>query len=378
MTSTIQQAVASRDRSEVEKYFARLKKLDYWSLVSIVDEVSPFALMESNLPYGSFHRIKMALFMRWLARKGLFSKDTEFAMARLISLDLADREWVGIAASDQGVLEKEGDYLEKMIDELNSGNSHNAFYYALGCLGNDPDLLIRTLLELGSVAVPNSLGHSISCFWPVVMDLIYTNHKYTYTGLLSFIMYLSRFQYGDKVLEEDSLSSQQGLDHEKFLAICASGGGIVNLHHMITFYITEAWQQSTLCPGKGVPWKLIRNWVGDKELDGERFDEMKSVEPYPNRIGSYEEFSQLFDLRQVDQSVRVLLSLLEKDPQRGIDWVFRLYTSYYTADWDPHYITGLYCAIQLHLGNGVSDKTASRMAIDQTVRYFAKGKLDED
>ncbi len=373
MRSTIYHAVRSRNRDLVEDYISSLRKMDEWSLVSIIDELTPLALMESNLKYGSFHRIKMALFLRRLAVRGLLSKETEREMARLVSLDLADREWVCISGSRQGLKrEPVEDALDTMVIELDNGNAHNAYYYALSSLQQDGDRLLQELLKLGTTAIPDTLGHSISCFWPVVEDIIYTDQASADSALLSYILYLCRYSHDEDVLSEGFGSAKGEKDLDDLLVRCASGEGIVNLHHMITFYIGAAWERSSLCPEGGVPWGLIEDWVGDKETDQGRYDGMEEMATSGEAAETYEDFAERFTLDEIDESVSLLLSSLEQDPESAIDWIFRTYGSYYSPEWDPHYITGLYCALELYLQTRETDRSATLMAIDQAVRYFAQ------
>lgn len=377
MRSTIYHAVRSRNRDLVEDYISSLRKTDEWSLVSIIDELTPLALMESNLKYGSFHRIKMALFLRRLAVRGLLSKETELEMARLVSLDLADREWVCMSGSRQGLPRKPiEDTLTRMVTELDKANAHNAYFYALNALKQDGDRLLQALLKLGTTAIPDTLGHSISCFWPVVEDIIYTDQADADTALLSYILYLCRFSHQENVLSE-GFGADDSLDCDDLLIRCASGEGIVNLHHMITFYTGTAWERSSLCPGGGVPWGLIEDWVGDKKTDQGRYDGMEEMAASGEAVETYEDFAERFTLDGIDESVSLLLSSLEQDPESAIDWIFRTYGSYYSPEWDPHYITGLYCALELYLQTRERDRSATLMAIDQAVRYFAQGRREK-
>jgi hypothetical protein len=63
--------------------------------------------------------------------------------------------------------------------------------------------------------------------------------------------------------------------------------------------------------------------------------------------------------------------LVENFPKRTVDWFFRIYASYYApSSWDPHYYTA---ALRLYGYNRIENNAASRMALDQAIRYFAEG-----
>jgi hypothetical protein len=61
---------------------------------------------------------------------------------------------------------------------------------------------------------------------------------------------------------------------------------------------------------------------------------------------------------------------LERQRDRAIDWIFRYYASRCNGLWNPHYFTGLYCAINLYLDSRLEEKER-RMALEQAVAFFA-------
>ena len=167
MSSQLKEAVVQRDEKAVEQLISPLEGLENWSLVTIIDELLPLLLMESNLRFGNFHAVKMALFLRKLAIEGWFSKSTEKELARVVALEAVEREWIGIQATRTGYAKRDiSEPAEKIVEELNRGNVHNAFYYSLALLEVEPATLMQTLLSLGASAIPRSLGHSLSCFSP--------------------------------------------------------------------------------------------------------------------------------------------------------------------------------------------------------------------
>ena len=85
----------------------------------VIDELLPLVLMETNLRYGSFHTVKMTLFIRELALEQYFSKPTERELARLLALEAAKRDWIGIQADRMGYVDRNVPSLADII-----GNKH--------------------------------------------------------------------------------------------------------------------------------------------------------------------------------------------------------------------------------------------------------------
>jgi hypothetical protein len=372
MSSQLKEAVIRKDESAVEKIAFSMKQKDKWSLITVIDELLPILLMESNLRYGSFHRVKMGLFLRSLAVEGYLSKATQWCLARLIALEAARCDWVDIRSDGIGSLKQNiSSPAERMIEELDKGNSHNAFYYATALMSEEPETLVQLLLTLGANAIPRSLGHSLSCFFPVVRDVISADHPQCNTALLSYIMFLSRHSASKDVLDRDYGRIESAMDYDGFLRICASGTGIVDIHHTITFSVSTEWERFAFNIDGAVAYRLLLDWVGDKDLDKER--EQRSAEAtYSGKLpDTYEEFADQFSFEALDGSTPLVYNMLEKKPGNTIDWLFRLYSSYYNHGWDPHYYTSLYSATNLYMGDKVRDVVACRMALEQALKYFA-------
>jgi hypothetical protein len=375
MGSQLVEAVVRRDREGVDRALSILANTGSWSLITVIDELIPLALMESHLRYGNFHLIKMSLFLRRLAMEGFFSTDTERGVGRVVALEAVSRDWVSVQADRRGYAGGATPLLmNSMLTELDEGNVHNAFHYALGLLEEPPEPLMQALLTLGAVAIPHSLGHTLSCFFPVMEDIVAVDHPATASAVLSYLMYLGRYGVDKRVLQEGYGQSEDPLDCAGFLRVCASGDGIVNLHHMITLYVATAWERATFNPDGAVPYALLQDWVGQKPLDRERYRRAASLELAGSLPDTYEAFSQRYSLREPDELLSCLFRMLDEMPRQAVDWLFRFYASHYAyGRWDPHYYTGLYAALRLYMGERIHDQVARRMALDQAVRYFAQG-----
>ena len=110
---------------------------------------------------------------------------------------------------------------------------------------------------------------------------------------------------------------------------------------------------------------VIRMWT-KKENSDPRRQHISGKLP-----DTYEEFADQFSFEDLDGSTPLLYNMLEKIPDKTIDWLFRLYSLYYNHVWDPHYYTSLYSATNLYMGDEVRDVVACRMALEQALKYFA-------
>ncbi|MBD3305790.1 hypothetical protein GF339_05350 [candidate division KSB3 bacterium] len=379
MSSRLLTTVMQHDDKNVQKITATMKNSSTNALLTVIDDFLPLMLMETNLRYGNFHLVKMGLFLRKYAQEQYFSRPTIFLLIRLLSLEMLNRQWMPVQAKllGRGSYEDAPCTLEEMFHALEHHNVHNALYYGVRLLKNQPEACLHSLFLTGAASIPDTLGHSISCFFPVAEDLLFTPHKDTNTALLSYLMYVSRFDISPKTWQEVKAQSKPLTQLETpsdLLKRAASGAGIVNLHHMITFYILTAWEEAAFNPERRVPYFLLIDWMAGKEIDQEREIAVAEMSPPPKLPEDYEAFEKRFSLEHLDDTLASVFALLDQFPDRTIDWLFRKYASLYDPEtWNPHYYTSLYAALQLYLGEQLSDKVACRMAVDQALRYFADG-----
>jgi hypothetical protein len=370
MKSQLMKSIISDDLKAVEDAIEALDAKNW--MIDFVDEFLPFMLMETNLKYGSFHTVKMTLFLRKLAMKGMLSDETERKVLRLLSLEMVNRDWVNIKAAQVGKANHKSSFaILKMLEELDDRNVHNAYYYATDLLETDPGLLSQTLLAVGSKFIPNTLGHSISCFYPVVEDLIYTNSRYRNAAVLSYLMYLARFDISESILKDVEEKTGSPEDYGELLKRSASGAGIINLHHMITFYILMTWERVRFNKENASPFGILEDWIAGKEIDETRETFVKTSNFTERLPESYSEFSDKFSLKELDQSIGLVFELITEKPKSAYDWLIRCYAeNYEPTRWNPHYYTSLYCALGLCLDENI-EEFAGRMALDQAIRYYA-------
>jgi len=137
MSSNMANIILTGDINRIEDYIADCRKKDNRLLVTAIHELLPNMVMESNLEYGSFHNVKMSLFLRSLALEGYFSQATELALTEVVMKETAVRESIRIKAESARTGKDQPQALEKMLEELEEGNVHNSFYYALQALENE-------------------------------------------------------------------------------------------------------------------------------------------------------------------------------------------------------------------------------------------------
>lgn len=342
-----------------------------FSLVTFIDSLTPSLVWESNLRFGSFHLIKMSLFIRNLARRNLFTPETERALAKLILQHLYYLPWSRVSADPLPHTPDPIDKpVERMLSEIEKGNAHNAYLCAATALHTDRDELFVALMQNGAVSIPNTIGHSISCFYPVLEEVLSVDHPAAGTSLLSLILYLCRFRNRNKASYHGPTISDE--DKSRLLQQAASGTSIVDVHQMITFYTMQAWENATWNKGNTPPWNLLVDWIGDKRIHESRKEQ---AEHGGNRNvdipESYETWQQLFDDRDLEAIIDSTTALLSNSYTKASDWLFRAYAERYTPDWNPHYITSLYAALELSLDRSIPSEL-SRMALIQAVEYFLR------
>lgn len=356
---TRKQGLVAHKRAEAVDEYAASLDTEAFSLVSLVDELLPQLAFESNLRFGNFHAVKMSTFLRRLARQGVFSSDTQRAVGALILKELIHRDWVSVQA-DIGVHAANSTHspADQCYRALQAGNVHNAYFYAAIALQDEPAALGETLLWIGAASIPDSLGHSISCFYPVMEDIIYTDHPAGATALLSLICYLGRFRTAK------AAKGREPASREELLTRCTTGTTIVDIHQMITFYIYCCWDDSPWRGSEPLPWGILETWTEEKDIN------RTTIAPDRQPPADYTSFAALMGTKDSDVVAPAVLGLVDRDWHRACDWLFRSYADFYTAGWDPHYYTGLYAALQLYRLSDELSLASRQQALVQALRYF--------
>ena len=377
MYSQLKKAVVNHNQNEVKDYLKELENNQSFSLASLIEDLLPLMLMECSLRYGSFHFVKMSLFLRELSHNKYFSREAELDIAEVIILGLSERHFISVQADSSGYKENgvnQKSY-DKLSEEINNGNSHNAFYYALGILENQPNKLKEYLLNLGMERIPDSLGHSISCFFPVMRDIVNHHKDVSATAVLSYVMYLSRYSYQGKYNSNQKNRENLSPDDLEDLGLrAASGNGIINLHHMITYYTFFMLENSSFYQHIP-PYNILVDYFGNKNIDQKRLELAERNVGEDKAAESYQQFKDNFSLESYQDDLAFLFYNLDNNFKHTTSYLYRLFAEYYNPSWNPHYYTGLYCALGLYKSNKISNRKIKKMAVIQAVEYFASNVI---
>lgn len=358
------------DRDKLVSYVENLDQNNF-SLISFIDSLSPALVMESNLRFGSFHLIKMSLFLRNLSKRNAFGAETERVLAKLILQHLNDLEWIRISADSLPHSPDPVDNpIDKMLSEIEKGNAHNAYFYAAKALQTDKSKLFNALMQNGAMSIPDTIGHSISCFYPVLGEVLAVEHPAAGTSLLSLIMYLCRFRkQRSSVVVNDSPVTPSA--KSRLLLKATSGTSIIDIHHMITFYIFQSWETASWNPDTTPPWVKLHDWIGDKKIDAQR--QIRAVEQKSVIVPeSYRHWQYIFSGKNREAIINSATAILNESYEKACDWFFRVYADYDSPDWDPHYFTSLYAALELSRDPSITAQV-STMALIQALEYFLGG-----
>lgn len=369
MQSQFQNIIANKDETQQENLLERLSRDDNWSAISFIDELIPGLLFEANLTYGNFHQVKMAVFLRKLARENKLSRQTLTEVMRLLLQESRERSWLNVQVGDVAASKKISDPLEQMLTELSRHNIHNAMYYALQAYKQKPEKLQDLLLCLGGVFGPENLGHSLSCFFPVMQELVNSHHPAAETAIFSYLLYLGR--YGVDASFSAQQYSLESLPDNAF-RLASSGEGIANLHHMITLAVYKWWEKADFHdPDFPLPYKVFyQKRLAGKNISSDRMERVsKSLNlEIPE---DYSEFYRSFAYDDVEFTTRLVRAVFQEQPDVLWDWIIRLYAQDYDPEsWNPHFYTGIYLALKIKEEDLTVDEIGAEMAIDQAVAYY--------
>src|SRR6056297_723341 len=374
MDSPLKKAIMNHQQDRVKKILYEFKNDNSFSLASLIEDLLPIMVMECNLRYGSFHFVKMSIFLWELSQKSYFSREAELEIARVVLLSLSERHFIQVRADSDGYKEDEisEKTYEKLAEEINKGNSHNAFYYALGILENEPKKLKEFLINLGMEKITDSLGHSVSCFFPVMRDITNHHKDVAATAVLSYVMYLCRYSFENQYNQQSNQKPEQ--DALESLGLkAASGTGIVNLHHMITYYTFFMLEDSSFYR-EIPPYSILEDFFGDKKIDHQRL-ELAEVNKKAQIAENYQHFKDNSSLANFKDDLSFLFKNLDENYKYTLSYLHRIFAEYYHPGWNPHYYTGLYCALGLYQSDKLKDKKIKKMAIIQAVEYFTDNVL---
>ena len=107
MDSPLKKSIMNHQQESVKQYLNELTHDNHFSLASLIEDLLPIMVMECNLRYGSFHFVKMSLFLRELSQKKVFSREAELKIAKVVLLGLSERHFISLKADSAGYKEEE-------------------------------------------------------------------------------------------------------------------------------------------------------------------------------------------------------------------------------------------------------------------------------
>ena len=90
---------------------------------------------------------------------------------------------------------------------------------------------------------------------------------------------------------------------------------------------------------------------------------------------NYQQFKDNFSLESYKDNLAFLFYNLDNNFKATTSYLYRLFAEYYSPSWNPHYYTGLYCALGLYKSGKITNKKIKKMAVIQALEYFASNVL---
>jgi hypothetical protein len=233
--------------------------------------------------------------------------------------------------------------------------------------------LARKFLLLGSGYLDHSLGHSVSCSAFILLEMLERKGQDPWPALATLADYFckGRFHTTPDLRETPEVLSDKTI--EEHLLRAASGTGIVNLHHTITFYAIQR-ARHFFSPQEFQ--HLIHSWIhflGDKQV--------KVVEIVPSPAAPEPDDSQfraIFSRREEKSVVAFGAGMIGSQQGRKTLGRFLLkgLGELYPGDYDPHFITGLGSVLWI-LDHYRERRPIAVTALTQYINYYfesMKGK----
>jgi hypothetical protein len=123
------------------------------------------------------------------------------------------------------------------------------------------------------------------------------------------------------------------------------------------------------------PYSILENYFGSKNINQEHLELVESNEKGADVAESYQEFKDGFPLENFKDNLAFLFTNLNENYKSTVSYLHRLFAEYYNQNWNPHYYTGLYCALGLYKSDKIESQKLKKMAVVQAVEYFVKNVL---
>jgi hypothetical protein len=213
------------------------------------------------------------------------------------------------------------------------------------------------------------LGHAISCTTFILLEMMERKDQDPWPALATLADYFCKGRFHSRPPLRKSAGFSKDEDFDPYLLRATSGGGIVNLHHTITFYAIEKMKKLFSKEEYHHVISAWVDWMGDKEL------EQVSVHgPEAERPADYSRFYDMFsglNSKSVFASLEGMIGSQKGRRQLG-RFLIKGLCDQYQGKYDPHYLTGLGSVLWV-LDRYWNKPAIAKNALYQYVDYFFEG-----
>jgi hypothetical protein len=201
--------------------------------------------------------------------------------------------------------------------------------------------LARRLLVLGSGYLDQTLGHSISCTVFMLLEMIDRPEEDSRPVLTALADYFCKGHFDTTpALRATRMIPEE--EYSRHLLRAASGRGIVNLHHTITFYAIE---QARPLVSDNEYHHMVQagiEFMGEKDEEPVKADDLESKD-CKDYMAFFEQYSKL-EIGPVANCLAGMTTSTQRLPVLG-RFLVRCLCDLYHGEYNPHNLTGLGSAL---------------------------------
>jgi hypothetical protein len=196
----------------------------------------------------------------------------------------------------------------------------------------------RRLVLLGSGYLDDSLGHSVSCTAPILLEMMERKEEDPWPVVTALAEYFCKgtFHTTPGLRKLTPFSSEDAVKHHLMRA--TRGTGIVNLHHPITVYTMERVRHLL---NKEEVDHLVAAWIGF--LGKKRSEEVQWDLPDGKPVADYSKFYEIFSRLETKPVIALIKGMIssEQSRRRAGRFLIKGVCDLYQGNYNPHYLTGL-------------------------------------
>jgi hypothetical protein len=196
----------------------------------------------------------------------------------------------------------------------------------------------RRLVLLGSGYLDDSLGHSVSCTAPILLEMMERKEEDPWPVVTALADYFCKgtFHTTPGLRKLTPFASDDAIKHH--LVRATRGTGIVNLHHTITVYTMERVRHFF---SKEEVDHLVAAWIGF--LGKKRSEEVQWDLPDGKPVADYSKFYDVFSRLETKPVIALIKGMIstEQSRRRAGRFLIKGVCDLYQGNYNPHYLTGL-------------------------------------